>query len=100
MVREGAVSIVKYEGERFDVMFCRYDWSGGVMSPCKLTGSQQLRDFLEHKLRIIPDAVNEALDKLQKENIADIPRVHVSDEERFALGLVSPAEGLTQSASN
>jgi hypothetical protein len=100
MMREGSVSIVKYDDERFDVMFSRYDGSAGVMSPCKLTGRKQLRDFLEHKLHINPDPVNEVLDKLQKENTARIPRVLLSDKERFALGLVSPAERLTQSAGN
>ena len=96
MLREGIVSIIRYDGDRFDVLFCRNDW-GGVLSPHKLTGRDALVDCLEHKLGIRKEAVNEALGQIDQEGTARIPRVQLSDELRFTLGLVSPDEGLTRS---
>src|SRR5579863_10547950 len=96
MLREGIVSIIRYDGDRFDVMFCRNNWSG-VLSPCKLTGREALVDFLEHQLGVRNEVVKDALLQIDREGTARIPRVQLSDELRFRLGLVSSDEGLSQS---
>ncbi len=97
MEREGSLSILKH-GDRFDVMFSRYDWSGGVMSPCKVEGRDALAELLEKKVHIMPEMVKDVLRQLRAQDSVHVPRIRLTDEERFELGLVSPDEGLSREA--
>lgn len=93
MMREGSVGILQY-GEKFDVTFARYDWSG-VMSPRRLYGHEALIDFLQNKLRFTADVMKDAMRQLESQGSACLPNVHLIDEERLSLGLVATSEGIS-----
>ena len=97
MLREGNINIARYDGEVFDLEFARNDWSG-VMKPRRIRGREALISFLNDRLRFTPDVVNHAISQLDAQRSAHLPRVQLTDQERFDLGLVAPSEGICRTS--
>ena len=93
MVRQGSIGIVQ-DGEKFDVTFARYDWSG-AMRAHRVYGREALTHFLEGKLGLAADVVHDALHGLDQNTSAHVPGVSLSDERRLSLGMVAPSEVIT-----
>jgi hypothetical protein len=95
MIREGGLDIIPYGNETWDVIFVRYDWRGGALSPRHVVGLESLVLFLKEQIGLTRDALSEALSRLGARESASLPNVFLSDEKRLELGLVSPNEGIT-----
>ena len=97
MIRKGVLAVQRYvDTLRYGLMFWRHDW-GGLVQTVKLDGKAELEDFLKHKLPIPSGTADRLLMDIEKHNLVYNTSVELSDELRFALGLVSPDEGLTRS---
>ena len=92
MVRYGAVGVLRC-GEKYDITFARYDWSG-VMAACTVFSRDSLQWFLLNKIRLVPYAVQELLAQVDAEGSGCVENVALSDEFRLRCGLVAPAEGI------
>jgi hypothetical protein len=98
VIREGSLDLVPY-GSEWHVLFARYDWGGGAMSPLRVTGRDTLIKVLKEQISLIPEALSKAIKRMDAGESVSIPNVFLSDETRLRLGLVSPAEGIAPRVS-
>jgi hypothetical protein len=91
---EGSVHILKSNGNQrpsYSVVFTPYlgHGQGGPIPSVKLRGEVELRSFLEKRLTIQPDVVDEALGKLALKDSTSIFNVQVSHRRVKKLGLAA-----------
>lgn len=88
---EGVVHIVDYSsperGERYSVLFSPFAGSGGAVPSRIVAGMNELREFLEERLRIRKSSVDEAFRELQHQGNASIFHVRLTNREAKTLGL-------------
>jgi hypothetical protein len=88
---EGVIHIVNYSspgrGERYSVSFSPFAGSGGAVPSKIVSGIDELREFLEERLRIGRSSVEEALRELQYKNNASIFHVRLTNRQAKTLGL-------------
>lgn len=88
---EGVIHIVDYSSpgrdERYSISFSPFAGSGGAVPSKIVSGVDELRDFLEDRLRIGKSSVDEALRELQYKNSASIFHVRLTNRQAKTLGL-------------
>lgn len=90
---EGTIAIVDMERDKlnhnklYSVIFAPYTGPGGPVPARHLTGTEELRKFLEERLHIRKTAVEEALPELVRKGRVFIPNVQLTIKEAKRLGL-------------
>jgi len=88
---EGTIHVVastKQDGRKqYSVVFAPYIGPGGAMPAMNFSGPDQLRAFLEKRLRIDRSTVDEAINRLEHRRVASIFHVLLTKREVKNLGL-------------
>jgi hypothetical protein len=88
---EGTIHVVasasRNDSKKYSVVFAPYRGSGGAMPARNFSGADQLREFLEKRLRIDRSSVDEALNRLEHSRVASIFHVVLTKREVKNLGL-------------
>ena len=86
MEREGAVEILR-SGEKFAVMFVRYDLPGVLLNSYRTYPRESLIELLTRRLPIAQKVLADAMRQLEERGFASIAHVRLTDEERLDIGL-------------
>lgn len=88
-VKEGAIHISGDTGpvEQYAVIFAPYTGPGGAVPARYVSGREQLRKFLEHRLQIDTGAIEAAFSSLSRGRNASILNVRLTLREAKRLGL-------------
>ena len=89
--KQGTIHIVDLGGpngrKEYSVIFAPYTGKGGAVPSKRLSGLEQLREFLEKRLHIWRSSVDEALAELDRKGNASISQVQLTTREAKKLGL-------------
>jgi hypothetical protein len=91
-ITEGALHITK-SGDRgqphYYVVFTPYLGKGGAIPSVKLRGEDDLRSFLESRVKVFPYIVDQALSQLAQKGSASIPHVQLTLRRAKKLNLAA-----------
>ncbi len=89
---EGVIHILRHNGSspigQFAVIFSPFAGPGGAVPAKRLSGTDELRDFLDRRLHIFPSLIDEALADLARKGNASIPNVRLTIRDAKRLGLM------------
>lgn len=89
--REGAVHILGDTGpqqkKHYAVIFAPFTGPGGAVPAKRLSGLEELREFLGNRLHIQRSSVDEAVAEVTRKGNASIPHVRLTPREAKRLGL-------------
>lgn len=93
MTTEGSIHIVRntpgVNAPEYSVVFAPYVGSGGAIPSVRLQGEDELRDFLEKRIGILPYAVTQALSQLSPKGSASIFNVQLNLRRARKLNLAA-----------
>jgi hypothetical protein len=84
---EGAIHILRHTPRGYSVSFTPYAGQGGPLPYLRFTDEEQLRDFLQERVRISAYILDDALSQLAAKGSSSIPRVQLSPKRARSLGL-------------
>ena len=89
--REGAIHIVGHPGanhnKHYSVVFAPFSGKGGFIPAKRISGIQELREFLEKHLHVHKTSVDEALAELERTGTTSIFQVQLTSREAKKLKL-------------
>ena len=85
MEREGAVEILR-SGEKFAVMFARYDLPGVLLDSYRTYPRESLIELLTRRLSIAQKVLADAIRQLEERGFASIAHVRLTEEECLDIG--------------
>jgi hypothetical protein len=89
---EGSIHLSKRNGPdmpRYSAVFTPYLGSGGAIPSVTLGSDKDLREFLQKRLGVLPEIVNETLGELRQRSSATIPRVRLTFRRAKKLNLAA-----------
>ncbi len=92
-VYHGSIDIIAFENSKgvvpnkYSVIYLPYSGGGSVPSR-QIEGGENLKEFLESKVRLRKDVVDSALKELSESGSASVPNVQLRAQELKRLGLV------------
>lgn len=93
MTTEGTIHIVRntpgVNAPDYSVVFAPYVGSGGAIPSVRLQGEEELRDFLERRIGILPYAIDQALSQLTQKGSASIFNVQLNLRRAKKLNLAA-----------
>lgn len=93
MTTEGTIHIVRnapgVNALEYSVVFAPYVGSGGAIPSVRLQGEEELRDFLEKRIGILPYAVAQALSQLSQKGSASVFNVQLNLRRARKLNLAA-----------
>jgi hypothetical protein len=88
---EGVLHIVAHSGrgdrKQYSVLFAPFSSRGGAVPSRKIASIEELREFLEDRLRLAKSSVDEAIRELDYKGNASIFEVRLTNKEAKSLGL-------------
>jgi hypothetical protein len=92
-VYHGSIDIVAVENSRgvvpntYSVIYFPYLGPGGAVPSRRIEGGENLKDFLEVKIRLRKDVVDSAVKELSESGSASVPNLQLRSQELKRLGL-------------
>lgn len=83
---QGFVHILQH-GNQYSVIFAPHNGPGGAVQARRLTGIEDLQQFLTDDLHLRPIAINDAIDEVQRTGAASIYPVTLTTRQAKKLGL-------------
>ena len=71
----------------YSVIYFPYSGPGGAVPSRRIEGGENLKDFLEVKIRLRKDVVDSAVKELSESGNASVPNVQLRSQELKRLGL-------------
>lgn len=84
---EGAIHIVDYGNQSYSLVFAPFSGSGGAVPAKRISGEEELREFLENRLQIHQSSVDEAFLNLARRRNTSIFHVRLTKREARTFGL-------------
>jgi hypothetical protein len=85
----GSIRITAHQNETYHVMFFPYSGPGGAVPAKRMQSLEEVREFLQAKVRVTEEIVIGAFETLQKRKSVTIPNIQLSRNELKRLGLAA-----------